>query len=243
MLASVPYAMKAHDAETINGLPASAFVLASLQPLKLRAARRRTFQCTSAAAITGSGTAGSAGLYQRNNDRQWPYSRPDHLLPRKSGSTPTLRRGARCSRNTNLRGSLTLPSAGTATATAGKNSQPIDLKASAFNITTKSAVPQTYQLQAEPINNDTGNASATLNLLFGAGASTPAETGFKINKTGVVTFAPGQTFPGTVASVGLTAPSSDFTVSGSPVKGSGTWPCNGPLHPHPSECRMQSSKG
>ena len=98
----------------------------------------------------------------------------------------------------------------------------MDLKASAFNTTAKSAVPQTFQLQAEPINNDTGNASATLNLLFGAGTSTPAETGFKISKTGVVTFAKGQTFPSTVASVGLTAPSSDFTVSGSPVTGSGT---------------------
>src|SRR5262249_34331665 len=32
MLAAVPYAMKAHDAETINGLPASAFVLAAPAP-------------------------------------------------------------------------------------------------------------------------------------------------------------------------------------------------------------------
>jgi hypothetical protein len=98
----------------------------------------------------------------------------------------------------------------------------MDLKASSFNTITGSAVPQTFQLQVEPINNNTGTASATLNLLFGTGTNAPAETGFKINKTGLVTFAHGQTFPGAVTSVGLTAASSDFTVSGSPAKDGGT---------------------
>jgi hypothetical protein len=225
MLASVPYAMKAHDAETINGLPASAFVLAGPAATETPSSTATNLSgALAAATITGSGTAGFLPDFTT-------ATTIGNSAVFQTGSSPTAKIGINTNApiaaldvagSTNLRGSLTLPSAGTATATAGKNSQPIDLKASAFNITTKSAVPQTYQLQAEPVNNDTGNASATLNLLFGAGASTPAETGFKINKTGVVTFAPGQTFPGTVASVGLTAPSSDFTVSGSPVKGSGT---------------------
>ncbi len=49
-------------------------------------------------------------------------------------------------------------------------------------------------------------------------------TNFKVDQTGKVTFISGQTFPGTgtVTSVGLSAPSSDFTVSGSPVTKSGT---------------------
>ena len=49
-------------------------------------------------------------------------------------------------------------------------------------------------------------------------------TSFKVDQTGKVTFISGQTFPGTgtVTSVGLSAPSSDFTVSGSPVTKSGT---------------------
>ena len=89
---------------------------------------------------------------------------------------------------------------------------------------------QTFQLQAEPVNNNTANAAATLNLLFGQGTSAPAETGFKISKTGILTFAPGQTFPGvgsgTVKSVGLSAPTRDFSVSGSPVTSSGTLTLN-----------------
>jgi hypothetical protein len=46
---------------------------------------------------------------------------------------------------------------------------------------------------------------------------------------GIITFANGQTFPGasgTVTSVGLAAPASDFSVSGSPVTGSGTLTLN-----------------
>ena len=226
MLASVPYAMKAHDAETINGLPASAFVLAG--PTAIGAptstATNDSERAVTAATITGSGTPGFLSDFLT-------ASTVGNSAVFQTGSSPTAKIGINTTTpaaaldvagSTNLRGSLTLPSTGTATATAGKNSQPMDLKASAFNTTTGSAVPQTFQLQAEPINNDTGNASATLNLLFATGANALAETGFKINKAGVVTFASGQTFPGTVVSVGLTAPSSDFTVSGSPVKGNGT---------------------
>jgi hypothetical protein len=49
-------------------------------------------------------------------------------------------------------------------------------------------------------------------------------TAFAVSHTGLVTFVSGQTFPGTgtVRSVGLSAPASDFTVSGSPVTHSGT---------------------
>jgi trimeric autotransporter adhesin len=49
-------------------------------------------------------------------------------------------------------------------------------------------------------------------------------TAFKVDSTGKVTFISGQTFPGqgTVTSVGMTAPSSDFSVTGSPITTSGT---------------------
>ena len=81
---------------------------------------------------------------------------------------------------------------------------------------------QTFQWQATPANNNTSNPGATLNLLYGLGATAPAQTGLRIGPKGIIGFAPGQTFPGTVNSVGFSAPSSDFTVSGSPVTGSGT---------------------
>jgi hypothetical protein len=49
-------------------------------------------------------------------------------------------------------------------------------------------------------------------------------TAFKVDSTGKVTFVSGQTFPGkgTVTSVAMSAPASDFTVTGSPITKSGT---------------------
>ena len=96
----------------------------------------------------------------------------------------------------NVIGKLTLPASAAATSGGGKNSRPEGFVASAFNSSTSSAVAQTFQLQAEPAGNDTAAPSGTLNLLFGAGTAAPTETGLKISNKGVITFAPGQTFPG-----------------------------------------------
>lgn len=96
----------------------------------------------------------------------------------------------------NVFGKLNLPASGTATATAGKTSRPEAFTASAFNSGTASAVAQNFLLQAEPANNNTASASGTLNLLYSSGAAAPVETGLKISNKGVITFAPGQTFPG-----------------------------------------------
>jgi hypothetical protein len=96
----------------------------------------------------------------------------------------------------NVLGKLTLPANGVATSAAGKNSRSEGFVASAFNSSTSTAIAQTFQLQAEPAGNDTAAPSGTLNLLYGSGAAAPTETGLKISNKGVITFAPGQTFPG-----------------------------------------------
>ena len=59
-------------------------------------------------------------------------------------------------------------------------------------------------------------------------------TAFKVDSTGKITFVSGQTFPGkgTVTSVGLSAPSSDFTVLGSPKTKSGTLGLNWNVAPY-----------
>ena len=95
----------------------------------------------------------------------------------------------------NIIGKLNLPATGTAIASAGKASRALAFTASAFNSGTAAAVAQNFQLQAEPANNDTSSPSGTLNLLYAAGTSAAAETGLKISNKGVITFAPGQTFP------------------------------------------------
>src|SRR3984957_9974740 len=65
----------------------------------------------------------------------------------------------------NVHGILNMTATGTATATAGKNSQPQDFSASVFNKTTATAVTQKFQWQAEPVGNDTATASGAMSLL------------------------------------------------------------------------------
>jgi hypothetical protein len=91
----------------------------------------------------------------------------------------------------------TLPTLGTATATQGFNSNPLDLIASSFNSGTAAAVAERFRWQAEPTGNDSANPSGSLHLLFGSNGATPTETGLSVASNGLITFAAGQTFPGT----------------------------------------------
>ena len=213
LLLSVPYALKAGDAQTVGGLPASAFVLA-VPPAGANAAT--TTAGTAAASSSASapppvssnvtttgGTVNTIPMFTTATNIQ-------NSLLTQTGTTTI-----------NVGGTLNLPATGTATAVAGFKSRPHNFVASVFNSSTSTAVAQTFQLQAEPLNNDTASASGTLNLLYGSGTAIPAETGLKISNKGLITFATGQTFPGTgtgtVKSIG-----SGAGLTGGPITVSGT---------------------
>ena len=228
LLLSVPYALKAADAETLGGFPLSAFVLASpatagTPPI----ASASSSSPNSTPPLSGTGTADFVPLWLDSSGTL------GNSVLFQSGSGTTAKVGINTTTPTvtldvkgagTIRGLLSLPSIAVATATAGKNSQPLGLTASAFSSTTSTAVNQNFRWQAEAAANNTTAPSGTLNLLFGSGTATPAETGFHIGSNGQITFAAGQTFPGTgtVTSAGLSAPTADFMVSGSPVTGAGT---------------------
>ena len=189
MLLAVPYAMKAGDAETLGGLPASAFMQtglvsnavpsgASSVSASSTATQAGLTPATSNVTTTG-GTAGAIPIFTTSTNIQ-------NSILSQTGKTAV-----------NVSGKLNLPSNGTATATAGKNSRPEDFVASSFSSSAGAAVAQTFQLQAEPAANNTASPTGTLSLLFGSGTSTPAETGLRINSKGLISFATGQTFPGT----------------------------------------------
>ena len=189
MLLAVPYAMKAGDAETLGGLPASAFMqmgaasnnaTAAISSPSTPATTTLAGTLPSASNVTTTGgTVGTIPVFTTATNIQ-------NSILTQSGNV-----------GVNVAGRLNLPSNGSATATAGKNSRPEDFAASSFNSSTGSAVAQTFQLQAEPAGNNTASPSGTLSLLFGSGTSAPAETGLKINNKGLISFAMGQTFPGT----------------------------------------------
>lgn len=185
MLLSVPYALKAGDAQTLGGLPPSAFLLAppvvaggaSSSSDAPAANSSSASPSTSSDVTTSGGTVNTLPLFTTANNVQ-------NSIVTQTGATAV-----------NVAGKLNHPATGAATASAGKNSQPETFVASAFNKTTSTPVTQTFQLQAEPAGNDTATPSGTLNLLYSLGATAPSETGLKISNKGLISFAAGQTFP------------------------------------------------
>src|SRR5580693_727647 len=135
---------------------------------------------------TNSTTLGNSGLFQLGAGAKAKVgigtTKPASTLDVKGGGT--------------IRGLFSLPTTGTATATAGFNSQPMDLAASVFNSSASEPVTQTFQWQAEPVGNDTSSASGSLNLLFAEGGGKFAETGLNITSNGQITFATGQSGSG-----------------------------------------------
>jgi hypothetical protein len=176
LLLSVPYALKAVDAETIGGLPPSAFVRANGAQGTGTSAKTAPAVAPAGAknagplnpAVTGAGVANFIPLWDTSSDIV------DSVIFQKSSQI-------------------------------------------GINTTAPAATLDV---------NGKGDVRDTLTLFPKGTDPTLAVNGttFKVDQTGKVTFISGQKFPGagTVTSVGLSAPSSDFKVTGSPVTKSGT---------------------
>jgi hypothetical protein len=125
-----------------------------------------------------------------------------------------------------IRGSLSamggevVPPSGTATASQGYISEPLDIEASVFNTSLGGPANYIFQWQAEPSGNDSSNTGATLNLLYGVSGDM-SETGVSVNNQGILTFASGQTFPGTGSGT-VTSVATGAGLTGGPITKSGT---------------------
>ncbi len=240
LLLSVPYALKAADADTLGGLPASAFMLNAPIASSTTIITAQGGTTTAQPLATGTTPVTTAGGTTNKLTKFDAKADITNSIIFDNGTNVGIGNSAPAAKldvsGTGIfRGALTLPAIANATATAGKNSQSLNFTASAFNSSTAAAVNQNFRWQAEAAANDTASPSGTLNFLAGSGTGAPKETGLKIAETGIITFAAGQTFPGGggggVTSVGLSAPTSDFTVSGSPVTSAGTLGLNWKVAP------------
>jgi trimeric autotransporter adhesin len=219
-LLSVPYALKAADAQTLGGLPASAFVLAGSQLVNSQSA-------TTVVSSTTSGSSPVGGTGTQNYIPIWTDNTGDlgNSILYQSGSGSTAKIGINeksplftldVNGQELVRGLMEMGTTNYANPTKGYNSNPFNLESSAYNSGTKKYTLNHFQWQAEPVGNNTTTPGATLNLLYGTDPTSPAETGLKLSSTGLFTFASGQTFPGTGTITGVT------TSAGSGLTGGGT---------------------
>jgi trimeric autotransporter adhesin len=221
LLLSVPYALKAADAQTLGGLPASAFVLAAPSGSSAPSPTGLASSPSSGSSpnIGGSGTQDYIPLWTDNNGDLGNSI----LYQLGSGSSAKIGINEKNPLETLdvngtelVRGLFEMATQNYANKTKGFNSQPFNLESSAFNSGTGTYTLNHFQWQAEPVGNDTTTPGATLNLLYGTDPAAPAETGLKLNSGGLFTFASGQTFPGTGTITGVT------TATGSGLSGGGT---------------------
>ena len=150
LLMSVPYALKAADAQTLGGLPASAFM-----PAVPVAAGSSSSSAASApadistAAVSGTGTTDFLPLWTNSSGAL------GNSVLFQSGTGATAKTGVNTTTPTStldvngattVLGTLSLPATGAATASAGKNSAPQAFTASVFNSSTATAVGQKFSM-------------------------------------------------------------------------------------------------
>jgi hypothetical protein len=211
LLVGVPYALKAADADTLGGKPASAYMLGESQaatsattsgaatgtilapaiPSAAPEAKSGSAANNASAAACSSITAD--GTATANQVAKFTAACTIHQsLISDNGTNVGIGNTSPAAKldvtgSATVRGTLTLPAVGTATSSTGFNSNPLDALASAFNSSTSTAVSQHFRWQAEPVGNNTSSPSGKFNLLFASGSSTPTETGLSISSKGAIT--------------------------------------------------------
>ncbi len=226
LLVSAPYALKAGDAETLGGLPPSAFVLATPAAIGWATSSSTTETVSPAVATDVTTTGGTANYLPIFNGA-------DTIIDSavfQTGTATTAKIGINTitpvtqldvNGGGTIRGTLSLPATGNATAAGGKNSQGLNLVASSFSTTSGTAQSQVFRWQAEAAANNTTAPSGTLNLQYGLGTAAPTETGLKLSSKGIFTFATGQTFPGT-GDGSVTSVATGLGLKGGPITKTGT---------------------
>lgn len=233
LLAAVPYAIKSTDADTLAGRAAEDYVtredLTATITGQLQALSSAATSGPAPSAPTGAGTSGYLPVWTASAALGTSIVSESGTSIGIGTSTPATTLDVNGA--STMRGTVSLL-APAATLSAGVNSPPLQLGASTFSSASKAPVPQNFVWQAASSANNTANPTANLKLLFGSGTSTPAPTGLAIAPNGLITFAPGQTFPASTsstASSGITAVTAGPGLSGGGSTGNVTLALAGPI--------------
>jgi hypothetical protein len=218
VLATVAYAMKAADAESLAGRSAADFVTQEQLSSQLANATQALVQPALVhpdVTPTGSGAANNIAMWTSasNIGESGLTELGSTAAPLLGVGTATPATTLDVKGTTTLRGNATLPAASVATAAGGVASPKMEWAASSFK-SGSTAQTETFALQAIAEGNNTIAPSASLYLFYGASGASPTSTGLYFSPTGKIGFVAGQTFPGTGTITGVTATS--------PLTGGGT---------------------
>jgi hypothetical protein len=226
LLASVPYALKAADADTLGGLPASAYV--TTQSLASSNARATTpvVGNTTIIATPQVATSASPAASVETASNAIPQTTPsgsgttDYIPLWTSssalGNSILFQSGGKLGLGTTtpqstldinggeiLRGGFYEYPQATADEYFGQPSHSFQWMASLFDSSTNAPVNKAFGFRALPLNNDTANPGAYLDLFYGSGGpdGSLTDTYLSFSSTGVISFVPAQTFTGTSESL------------------------------------------
>ena len=194
LLMSVPYAMKAADAATLGGLPASAFALVGSNGVAAGTTPGTATPDAGTTVTTTGGTANKVAKFSGSNTivNSSLYDNGTEVGIGTTSPTSTLTVAGTLTMN----GPVLVNPTATATSSTAYDSQQLKFYASAYNSSSKAVNTPHFIWQAEPTGNNTSSPGTTLNLLAATANNGAAETGFYLNSNGTIHFAAGQTFPG-----------------------------------------------
>ena len=231
LMASVPYALKAGDADTLGGLPASSYVTTSqlaarsgVNTTTIGGAAATALPVTVAAASAGMGVdapmaVGDAAQSSVTQAAVTGTGTSNYLPLWTSGSNLGVSKiyqanGGFVGINTNtpllqldvngnsiFRGSFQMAPQGVATASTGQPSHSFQWQGSVYNSGTHAAQNEAFGFRTVPATNNTANPTTTLDLFYGPGGGTLTDTGLSINSLGQIKFAPGQNLSATSGTV------------------------------------------
>ena len=183
LLAAVPYAFKSVDSENLAGRAAADYVTRE----DLQSAVAATAQAGALPhpdiSPTGSGTTGFVPLWTSSSNLGNSVIAETGTSIGIDTATPATTLDV--NGTTTLRGNLSLPALGTASASGGFSSPVFSMSGSTFQAG-GAAVNQKFAWEVQPVGNNTASPSSVLSLLYATGTNGANNTGLQILPSGSI---------------------------------------------------------
>jgi hypothetical protein len=183
LLAAVPYALKAVDAESLAGRAAADYVTREDLRAAVAASGVAAAQVHPDTTLAGSGTAGYVPLWASSSNLGNSVMAETGTSIGIDTATPATTLDV--NGTTTLRGNVSMPALGTATASGGFSSPVFAMSGSSF-MNGGVASNQKFAWEVQAQGNNTASPSSLLSLLYASGTAGLNNTGLEFSPTGSI---------------------------------------------------------